>query len=227
MHNNMLNLWARWTFWHIVVFYIALNLGGMVALFGVIATTSIVSALPQSQLIGLAVGMSVAIAVVTTILGLMQWWIILQHHGINPGRWLIGNGLASMFGCVAGMGSIVLLQRFAPTLLPPLQSADTYYNPVIERLIYSGALAAWLVLPMRQWTVLRAMFKQAIWWIPASILGSVLSLGPLFMPLSAPIPVETLSILGIGAGYGALTGIAILWLVHSTTRQGTRAGTLR
>jgi hypothetical protein len=219
MRDRALDLWARWTFWHILMIYGAFMVGSTLALIAAIATTLIAPASPLAAPLGVAVGGSIGLVVSVTLITGAQWWLVLRHYFTDGHRWFIRSGLASVLGGLFGMGSALLIQRFFPSLLEPVQPAGEYANPELDGMIFGGVITAGIVVSIMQWTVLRTVFKQAVWWIPASLLGGMLSFWLSAERLVANTSVSILLSLGMGAGYGAITGGAMLWLVHVTMRR--------
>ena len=199
--------------------------GSMLALIAALATTLIASASPVAAQLGVAVGGSIGLAASVTLIGVVQWWIVLRHYFTDGHRWFISSGLASIIGSLFGMGSALLIQRFIPALLEPVQRAGEYTNPALDGMIYGGVIMAGIVVSITQWTVLRTVFKQAVWWIPASLFGGMLSFWLSTEPRVANTSVRILLGLGMGAGYGAITGGTMLWLVHVTTRHAEPSNT--
>ena len=74
---------------------------------------------------------------------------------------------------------------------------------------------------MLQWLILRRKVPRAGWWLMANLLGSLV--GTIAFPIAVAIS-ETgnwsLAIIvfgmGFGAGYGAITGAALLWLLRQS-----------
>lgn len=128
-------------------------------------------------------------------------WVVLREQIAGAGLWGLASGL--------GFGSAMA----APA------AADLAENPATAGfwVVFVFGVAVGIL----QWLILRHKVPRAGWWLLANLLGSLL--GTIAFPIAVAIS-ETgnwsLAIIvfgmGFGAGYGAITGAALLWLLRQS-----------
>ncbi|MFX0201097.1 MAG: hypothetical protein ACFFCW_33680 [Candidatus Hodarchaeota archaeon] len=146
------------------------------------------------------------------IVGMAQWFVLRQQ--ISKAGWWI---LATAMGRVAGNGLISLGFTALKGLLS-YSSASWITQPI------SGA-----ILGIAQWFVLRQQISKAGWWILATTMGVLISSKILYsggLRLYRPIiglfgQILSWSIIGVISGMvlGAITGIALVWLLRNPTSE--------
>ena len=128
-------------------------------------------------------------------------WAVLRERIAGAGLW----GLASALGFGSAMG--------APA------AANSTENPAMAGFLILSVFG--VVGGILQWLILRRKVPRAGWWLMANLLGSLV--GTIAFPIAVAIS-ETgnwsLAIIvfgmGFGAGYGAITGAALLWLLRQS-----------
>jgi hypothetical protein len=128
-------------------------------------------------------------------------WVVLRERIAGAGLWT----LASALGFGLAMGA-------------PL-AADPEANPAMAGFLVGTVFG--LVSGILQWLILRRKVPRARWWPLANLLGSLA--GTIAFPIAVAIS-ETgnwgLAImvfgLGFGAGNGAITGAALVWLLRQS-----------
>lgn len=96
-------------------------------------------------------------------------------------------------------------------LIPLLDSWPTIQGMVWIVVI----LLTFLPLALSQWAILRRRIRHAIWWIPATAIGSILGLIGAFWSLSLGFwRVSWFARYGLGFFFGALVGGAIVGLLQ-------------
>ena len=145
--------------------------------------------------------------------GVAQWFVLwrLVHRpfwtaGIT---WVVASSAGGFIGFF--VGGVLVIPRLGP-LLTTLAGRN-------EAFAYSVAVMTllWTCVGAAQWLVLRRHVQQAAWWIPASAVGGLVFVALAF-GISTPyrgVTYEPLYGAVGGAGYGAITGIALAWLVRN------------
>ena len=143
----------------------------------------------------------IALGIVMGATGGYFQWVVLRERIAGAGLW----GLASALGFGLAMGA-------------PL-AADPEENSAMAGFLVGAVFG--LVSGILQWLILRRKILRAGWWLLANFLGSLV--GTIAFPIAVAIS-ETdnwgLAIIvfgmGLGAGYGAITGAALVWLLRQS-----------
>ena len=197
----------EWVFWGKWV--LATILGDVVAS-TLIYSTSFYSVLYNS--LGFYGAQWISVPIYGVIVGIAQWFVLRQQ--ISRAGWWI---LATFMGRVANFGLV-----------------NTGFGTLYALLSYSSA--SWITQPIygailgiAQWFVLRQQVSRAGWWILATTIGVLISNKILYsggMELFRPIGGFFGSILGPpivggidGMVIGAITGIALVWLLRNPTSE--------
>lgn len=163
----------------------------------------------------LATGVSEAITfgIVLGATGGFMQWLVLRERVARSGWWV----LASTLGFAAGTGAIGTAGL-----------SENYAMAGILMVAVFGVVGGIL-----QWLTLRRQVARAGWWVLANILGSLVGL------IGVPAAVAIISANGnfdqsalvfgllFGAGYGAITGAALVWLLrqsHPSNVEGLATG---
>jgi hypothetical protein len=128
-------------------------------------------------------------------------WVALRERIAGAGLW----GLASALGFGLAMGALL--------------ATDPEENPAMAGFLVGTVFG--LVSGILQWLILRRKVPRAGWWLLANLLGSLV--GTIAFPIAVAIS-ETgnwgLAIIvfgmGFGAGNGAITGAALVWLLRQS-----------
>lgn len=132
------------------------------------------------------------------IVGVAQW-LVLRHHLPNAGRWIPASALGWILGSfvlATIYGIIDPIVRIRPPWILSLVGMGT---------VYGAALGA------SQWLVLRGHTQHAGWWVFVSVVGGAVSwavVPPALIPFG-----DTLTNGAIWAVHGAVTGMALVWLL--------------
>jgi hypothetical protein len=208
-------LWAKW---------VAANVVGEIVGFGLAAVAGAVLLGP----IGGAEGLFAALLMLLGILvigglegsavGLAQWHVL---RGVLPalrrGTWLA----ATVAGAVLAWGAGMAL---GPAMGDGGASGGSESTPMA---MLAGAaiigIVAGILLSTAQWLVLQRFVRRAIWWVPAHALGWAMGMLVAFAGVSFIAPETPMTLVAaIGAATGllmgavvsAITGIAVVRLVH-------------
>jgi len=146
--------------------------------------------------------MGVTLGIVMGTIGGFAQWVVLRERFVGAGWWILASALG--FAMVFSMGGTVRPNE----------------NPAMAGI--RMAIAFGLVAGVPQWIILRQKVTRAGWWVLADILG--LLVGEMGFPLSIAISAATgnegLSMLVVAlvfaAGYGAVTGAALVWLLSQS-----------
>ena len=146
--------------------------------------------------------MGITLGIVMGTIGGFAQWVVLQERIAGAGWWILASALG--FATVFSMGGTVRPNE----------------NPAMIGI--RMAIAFGLVAGVPQWIILRQKVTRAGWWVLADILG--LLVGEMGFPLSIAISAATgnegLSMLVVAlvfaAGYGAVTGAALVWLLSQS-----------
>lgn len=184
VERNELGLWLGWTL---------ATAGGM--LLGFLPTILLVDVLS----LGLA---QIAVPVVAgTVIGLAQW-LVLRRYVTASTQWDWTDGLSWAAGYILGL---LLIQ-----LLPSTVFA-----------VFIGYFLFGIVVALVQWPVLRREIPQVLTWLLASAVAwaigywvsqAVLSL--FTDPLIDPVVGTTVIAVTSGLVAGAITGVALIWIVR-------------
>jgi hypothetical protein len=129
-------------------------------------------------------------------------WVVLRERIAGTGLW----GLASALGFGSAMGVLIV--------------AGPGENDAMAGVVIVGS-AFGVVSGILQWLILRWKVARAGWWLVANILGSLV--GAIAVPIAGAISetgnwglaVMTFGLL-FGAGNGAITGAALVWLLRQS-----------
>ena len=165
--------------------------------------------------IGAVLGMSIAWAIFPTgnaangiTLGILMGvtggyfqWFVLRERIAGAGLWSVASAL--------GLGAA----------LSVLVSADITENYAMALVVFASVIAVVSGIP--QWLILRRKILRAGWWLLANLLGSLVGAAGAGMAVAigengnwglAAIVFG----LGFGAGCGAITGVALVWLLRQS-----------
>jgi hypothetical protein len=184
VERNELGLWLGWTF---------ATAGGM--LLGFLPTILLVNVLD----LGLA---QIAVPVLAgTVIGFTQW-LVLRRYVTASTRWDWTDGISWAAGYVLGL---LLIQLLPSTLFAA----------------FIGYFLFGVIVALLQWPVLRREIPQVLTWLAASALAwalgywasqAVLSL--FTDPLIPPVVSTTVIAVTSGLVAGAITGLALIWIVR-------------
>lgn len=145
------------------------------------------------------VTMGATLGIVMGAAGGFAQWVVLRERISGAGWWILASamGFAAVFG----------LSRAVPS-----------NNPATIGSIMAAAFG--LVCGIPQWLILRRTVARAGWWVFANILG--LLAGEIGFPIAIAISAtnDDLNMLVVAlvfaAGYGAITGAALVWLLRQS-----------
>ena len=168
-----------------------------------------------ASILGFAVGAAMANAVtdlIFTVLfgvaGGFTQWLVLRHRILGAGWWVLASTLGFAIAPIVAIAGIMALSQIMSLDGNPLAA------PILLGVL-SGVMSA--IFP---WLILRRQFAQAMWWIPAHLLGSLLggAMGIVTFHALSATGYYDFSWAGagamFGAGLGAITGIALVWLLR-------------
>lgn len=152
----------------------------------------------------------ITLGIVMGAIGGYLQWVALRERIAGTGLWT----LASALGFGLAMGA-------------PL-AADPEENPAMAGFLVAAVFG--VVSGILQWLILRRNIPRAGWWLLANVLGSLV--GTITFPIAVVIS-ETgnwsLAIIvfgmGFGAGHGAITGAALVWLLRQSPSGVERLAT--
>jgi hypothetical protein len=184
VERNELGLWLGWTL---------ATAGGM--LLGFLPTILLVNVLN----LGLA---QIAVPVLAgTVIGFAQW-LVLRRYVTASTQWNWSDGISWAAGYILGL---LLVQMLPSTVF----------------VVFIGYFLFGVIVALVQWPVLRREIPHALTWIIASALAwavgywvsqAVLSL--FTDPLIAPAVGTSVIAITSGLVAGAITGIALIWIVR-------------
>jgi hypothetical protein len=185
VERNELGLWLGWTL---------ATAGGM--LLGFLPTILLVN------MLNLALAQIIVPVFAGTIVGLAQW-IALRRFLTAHSDWILAGGTSWALGYVVGL---FLIQRMPGTLLGGL----------------AGYLLFGAVVALVQWPLLRREIPSLLVWMLASAVGwtvgffasqAVLSL---FYNGTLIAPAVSTTVIAVTSGLvaGAITGVALVWIVR-------------
>jgi hypothetical protein len=185
VERNEIGLWLSWTL---------VTAGGM--LLGFLPTVLLVDVLN----LGLAQIVVPVLAGTTT--GFAQW-IVLRRYVTADSNWILAGGTSWAAGYVLGL---LLLQTLPSTIF-------------IEAI---GYLLFGVIVALVQWPVLRREIPNLLVWIAASSLGwaagfwTSQAVLPLFSSGPSIEPAVATTVIAVTSGLvaGAITGIALVWIVR-------------
>jgi hypothetical protein len=140
------------------------------------------------------------------LIGLAQW-AALRNYLVDATDWILAGGASWAVGYTLGLLLINVL-------------ADTAFGGVIGYLLFG------LIVAIVQWPILRREIPNVWAWILANVIGwtlgfylSQISLG-LFFNDPSIAPVASTSVLSSISGLvaGAITGLALVWIVRQPER---------
>jgi len=184
VERNELGLWLGWTF---------ATAGGM--LLGFLPTILLVNVLD----LGLA---QIAVPVLAgTVIGFAQW-LVLRRYVTASTRWDWTDGISWAAGYILGL---LLIQTLPSTVF----------------VVFIGYFLFGVIVALVQWPVLRREIPQVFTWLVANAVAwavgywvsqAVLSL--FTDPLIAPIVGTAVIAITSGLVAGAITGVALIWIVR-------------
>lgn len=139
--------------------------------------------------------------------GFMQW-LILRRYIAKAGWWILANALGFPIALLIAVGAGMSL------------GGDSLAAPILMGVVF-GALSGIMF-----WLILRRRVARASWWVPAHLLGSLAG-GALGI-----VVFHSVGLIGFyqftwaaagamfGAGLGAVTGSALVWLLRPFLADG-------
>jgi hypothetical protein len=128
-------------------------------------------------------------------------WVVLRERIAGAGLW----GVASALGFGLAIGAVI--------------AADAGENFAIASLLMAAVFGA--ATGILQWLILRRKVQRAGWWLFANLLGSLVGAigtpvaGVIFDAGNWGLGVLTFGLV-FGAGNGAITGAALIWLLRQS-----------
>jgi hypothetical protein len=174
-----------------------------------------------ASILGFAVGAAMGNVVTDLIFtalfgavgGLMQW-LVLRRQIARAGWWVLASTLGFAIAPVAGIAGVMAMSQVMSLDGNPMAA------PMLLGVVF-GVVGG--ILP---WLVLRRQFARAGWWVPAHLLGSLVG-GALGI-----IAFHAMGLIGFyqfswaaagamfGAGFGAVTGLTLVWLLRQPISEG-------
>ena len=192
MNTNQMNTdrgyWLAW--------FLASAMGyGMGALLGLYFAYGLFDRDPFDITMGVTLG-----TVMGATGGYFQW-VVLRERIAGAGWWTLASALALGLA----VGAVV--------------AADTGENYAMAGLLIGSIFG--VASGILQWLILRRKIARAGWWVLANLLGSMF--GAMAIPIAAAISESSNWNLGVmlfglvfGAGNGAITGAALVWLLRQS-----------
>jgi hypothetical protein len=185
VERSEIGLWLGWT---------VATAGGM--LLGFLPT------IPLVNLLDLGIAQIAVPVLAGTVIGFAQW-IVLRRYVTASTDWILAGGTSWAVGYVLGL---LLIQ-----MLP-----SSIFFEVLGYLLFG------VIVALVQWPVLRREIPNLLLWIAANALGwtaGVLAsqaVLPLFFtdPVIAPAVSTTVISVTSGLVAGAITGLALIWIVR-------------
>jgi len=154
--------------------------------------------------------MGVTLGTVMGVTGGYFQWVVLRARIAGVGLW----GLASALGFGLAMGAIV--------------AANTGENSALAGVLIASVFG--LASGILQCLILRRKVARAGWWLLANLFGSLVG-AMIALPIATVILDAGKWLLGVmtlglvfGAGNGAITGAALVWLLRPS-ESGSSTGT--
>jgi hypothetical protein len=193
MNTNQMNTgrgyWLAWFLASVMGF-------GMGAILGVSFAYGVFNRDPFDTVMGATLG-----TVMGATGGYFQW-VVLRERIAGAGLW----GLASALGFGSAMAALI--------------AAGPGENDSMAGVVILGSVFG-VVSGILQWLILRWKVPRAGWWLIANLLGSLT--GAIAIPIAAALsetgnwgPAVMTFGLVFGAGNGAITGTALIWLLRQS-----------
>ncbi len=204
-------LWWRWT--------LATALGefagfAVPAIMGAVVAATLGTAAIAANDVILTVAVSLAGVIEGITLGYAQWRVLrLRLPRMTAHKWVMPTALAAGIAYLFGMTSATLAN---------ILSTD---SPLFFVVVVIASVLVLLSIGTAQWLTLRHYLRRAGWWIPANVLAWLFGLPAPFLGLAAVpdnSPTATFILVGIfsgllmGIAVGAITGIALICLLHTS-----------
>jgi len=146
--------------------------------------------------------MGITLGIVMGATGGYMQWVVLRERIAGAGLWV----LASALGFGLAMGAIGAVGSNENYVMTPLLMVAAFFG------VGCG---------IPQWLILRRHVARAGWWLLANLLGSLV--GAIAIPIAAALgeagnwglAVMTFGLV-FGAGNGAITGVALVWLLRQS-----------
>ena len=185
VERNEIGLWLGWTL---------ATTGGM--LFGFLPT------IPLVNLLDLGIAQIAVPVLAGTVIGFAQW-IVLRRYLVAGSTWELADGTTWAAGYVLG-------------LLLVLALPSTIFVATIGYLLFG------VIVALVQWPVLRREIPNVLVWVLANSFGWAMGFWasqavlPLFItdPLVSPAVGTTVIAVTSGLVAGAITGVALIWIVR-------------
>jgi hypothetical protein len=158
---------------------------------------------------------------ISAVLGVAQC-LILRRYIRHIGNWV----LASTSGGCIGFGICTIIVSafkagiWISSMTPGrwlevagvLVNKQAFWNNVL------GFSLMWTVVGIAQWLVLRSHIDHARWWVLASAVGGIV-LGVVNAIARTIISIPMLGSIPGWSGYGAVTGMALVWLLRDRIQR--------
>jgi hypothetical protein len=204
------SLWRRWTLFTALGELLGFAAPAVVMAAGTVGRWSDTAQTVAAMLAG---------AVEGAVLGLVQW-LALRHAlpSLSRRAWVLATALGAMVAYLLAMLAVGL-------------------GPIVQQqvaLLATGAVVVgvgFLVsIGVPQWLVLRHQIRHAGWWVPVNAIAWPLGVVVPFIALALvpnAAPFWVWAVTGIVSGVfmglvvGAITGLGLVWLLHSEASAGS------
>jgi hypothetical protein len=185
VEHSEIGLWLSWTL---------VTAGGMLLGF--------LLSLPLVNLLNLGFAQIIVPVLAGTIIGFAQW-IVLRRYVTASTQWVLADGISWAAGYILGL--------FLIQILP-----STLFAAFIGYFLFG------VIVALLQWPVLRREIPHVITWIIASAVAWAVGFWasqvvlPLFFHGPTIAPTLSTSVIAVTSGLvaGAITGIALIWIVR-------------
>ena len=185
VQHSEIGLWLSWTL---------ATAGGMLLGF--------LLSLPLVNLLNLSFAQIIVPVLAGTIIGFAQW-IVLRRYVTATTHWVLADGISWVVGYILGL--------FLIQMLP-----STVFAAFVGYFLFG------VIVALVQWPVLRREIPHILTWILASAVAwaggfwASQAVLPLFLhgPTIAPTLSTTVIAVTSGLVAGAITGIALIWIVR-------------
>jgi hypothetical protein len=200
-HKHSLNDWSQWLWW-----VLASAMGAAIALAAVpfvLRSIHSIVIVDEDRLFGILLAPMLGL-----FIGAMQWFVLRRH--IPRAAWWVP-------ASVAGYIAVLILAALSTNL------GQAAIEGIADDVMLMSVLGTVVGVP--QYLVLRKYFPKAQWWVLASAIGMLSYLLGGAIPAHNLIELVRLGVLS-GAFSGAVTGIALVWLLQSAYGQSHLRKTL-
>lgn len=189
LERNKLGLWVGWM--------LATGAGMLLGF---------LPAAPLADLLTLGVAMIVIPLFAGVVIGFLQW-LLLRGFLTHSSEWIVAGGLGWMAGYALGLLVIRTLARGT-------------WETVLGYIVFG------VIVSLLQWPVLRREIPSLLPWVIANVVGwtaaflmGQLAGGSLYLSTGLPPELTAALIAGLtGLMAGAITGLALIWIVRKPER---------